>query len=359
MTPQPSERPPSAEPTVIGAEPLRQIVTGVLTGNGLERAQAETVAEILVDADLRGVHTHGVARLQMYVDRLMRNMVNRHPQIRTVADTGSLVMLDGDNGMGFVVASRATNIAIERATSHGVGWVTVTRSNHFGAAAYYVEACARRGLIGIAISNGPPVMAPTGSSEPYFGANPLGVGLPCPGDPIVLDMATTVVAQGHILLAAAAGRSIPLGWALDASGQPTTDPKTALEGVLLPFGAHKGSGIALMIEALTGVLGAASFGAHVGSMIKNPDRPQDVSHALIALSLAAVPGAAEGFASRLDGMVTEIRSLTPARGADRILMPGEKEHELRRERLRNGIPLEASTWKRLVELQGSSTTEAR
>lgn len=336
---------------IVTAQMLTDVVRRALEREQLDSAQATLVAETLVEADLRGVHTHGVARLPVYVERLRHDVVNRHPEPRVTVELGGLMVLDGDNGMGFVVAQIASERCIELARRQGVALVAVSNSNHFGTAAHYVELIAAAGLVGIAISNGPPVMAPTGSARAYFGANPLAVGLPVQGEaPVVLDMSTTVAAQGHVLLAAARGERIPLGWALNAAGEPTDEPAEALRGAMLPFGGHKGSGIALAIEALTGLFVGGSFGPYVHSMIRHPDRPQDVAHAFIAISTEALPGGADGFARRVEKMTGELRSLPPAAGSERVLLPGEREHALKRERLRDGIPIDDKTWEGLVKL---------
>lgn len=336
----------------VAADGLHESATRILHTAGLAIEDASTVAAILVDADLRGVHTHGVVRLPVYVDRLRRGVVNTAPSVAVTANHGAFLALDGDNGMGFCIARDAMQSAIELAAEHGLGAVVVRGSNHFGEAAYYVEMAARRHMIGIAMSNGPAIMAPTGSHEAYLGANPLAAGFPVrDGEPVILDMATSVVAQGRIMLAARRGETIPSDWALDAEGRPTTDAAAALLGVLLPFGGHKGSGIALMIEGLTGVLGGGAFGPRVRSMARSPDQPQEVSHFFLCLSLAAI--GADAYEARMAEMAGELRALPPVEGVERVLLPGERENALRAHRSRVGIPLERSTVTSLIELDPS------
>lgn len=340
----------------VDAEELRASTARILHTAGLTARDADTVAAILVDADLRGVHTHGVVRVPVYVDRIQRGVINVAPSVDITARQGAFLALDGDNGMGFCIAQTAMQKAIDLADEWGLGAVVVRRSNHFGEAAYYVEMATQRHMIGIAMSNGAAIMAPTGSHEPYLGANPFAVGLPVGGaEPVILDMATSVVAQGRIMLAAQRGEEIPLGWALDAEGRPTTDPSAALRGVLLPFGGHKGSGIALMIEGLTGLLGGGAFGPRVRSMAGYPDRPQEVSHFFLCLSLSSI--GETSYEARMAEMTAELRALAPIEGVERVLVPGECESILRQERSRTGIPLDRAIVTKLAELDSAFQSE--
>ena len=261
------------------ADDLRKFAREVLTRVGVPSDHAAMTANSLVEADQRGVHTHGLAYLPVYVQRLMAGGINPAPAIRLVSERPSTALIDGDNGLGQVVGVQAIQLAINKAREHGAGLVGVRNSNHFGAAAHYAMAAAREGMIGLAMSNIGPTMAPWGGITPCYGNNPISYAVPTGEAAIVLDMATSVVSRGRISAAAARGETIPLGWACDREGRPTQDPNLALEGLLLPVGGYKGYGIALLIDILSGVLTGGAFGQGVGNLepFGEPGRVGEIS----------------------------------------------------------------------------------
>lgn len=224
---------------------------------------AEILMETLLDADQKGVHTHGFYRLPTYIEQINRGNINPNPNI-TMENRNTLIsVMNGGGGLGSVISSIAMKEAIQTSRNHGVGVVSVSGSNHFGTAAYYTEMAANQDQIGIAMTNASPAIAPTGGKKGVLGNNPWSISVNSSlGHPITLDMANSI-ARGKIRLKALAGESIPHGWALDKDGQPTIDPNEALEGLLLPIGDHKGYGITLMIEILAGVLSGEIGRAHV------------------------------------------------------------------------------------------------
>jgi LDH2 family malate/lactate/ureidoglycolate dehydrogenase len=220
---------------------------------------AQIVIDVLIESDKRGVTTHGLTRLPGYIKRIETGLLDPHARPQIVADGGALVLLDGGNGFGAVAAFEATKLTAARAREHGVAWVTVRGSNHFGAAAYYSRWLAERGLASMVWSNASPAVAAYGGKRAVLGTNPISFAVPADGEPIVLDMATTTVARGKIRRAAAEGKPIAPGLALDVDGHPTTDAQAALKGTLASLGGYKGYGLAVMIELMSGVLSGGSF----------------------------------------------------------------------------------------------------
>jgi len=249
-------------------EALVAYASAVLERVDVPASDARTVAECLTMADLRGVDSHGLIRLVPYTRRIQAGVVKARPAIEVTMSFGAIAAVDGDNGLGPVVGLRAMEAAIELAEANGIGFVGVRRSNHFGVGAFYVDKAVRRGLLGCAISNAPPNMAPFGGRERFLGTNPFAVGIPVgTGAPMIFDASSSVAARGKIIAAAQKGQSIPAGWAIDPDGVPTTDAKLALLGAVLPFGGAKGSAISFIIDILSGTLTGAAFGqigrAHV------------------------------------------------------------------------------------------------
>jgi LDH2 family malate/lactate/ureidoglycolate dehydrogenase len=247
--------------------------------------------------------------------------------------------VDGRNGMGAVVGARAMDEVLARADEFGIAAATVRNSNHFGAAGWYAARAPARGCVGICISAASKSLAPYGSRKPFFGTNPIAVAIPA-GDraPWVMDMATSLAARGHIRIAAAAGRSIPEGWALDRDGRPTTDAAAALAGVMLPFAGPKGSALAFLADILAGALAGAGFGGSVRDMNTDFTAPQNVGHFVMAFRIDAFTDPAE-FAERMAALIARLKSLAPAEGFAEVNYPGEIEARLAAERRVAGIPL--------------------
>jgi LDH2 family malate/lactate/ureidoglycolate dehydrogenase len=290
---------------------------------GLPSAAAETVAESLVDADARGTHSHGVMLVPMYLDRIEAGSVDLRESAEIVLDGGAVAVLDAHNCLGQLSGDQAMQMAVEKARSLGVGIVTVRHAFHFGGAFRYARAAARQGCIGIALSNTRPLMPAPGGAEPVVGNNPLAIAVPGPDDeePTILDMALSEVALGKIRLAARAGDEIPATWATDESGRPTTDPNQALEGMLLPSGMHKGYGLALMIDVLTGVLSGGSSGSLVQGLYADKSRPNDCAHCFVAIDPGAF-GPVDEFRDRLRRLEAEVLDSSKAPGVERVYLPG-------------------------------------
>lgn len=324
---------------LFAATTLEDFAAAVMAALGLPDEDARVTARAIVRADLEGVETHGLSRLPNYVARLQKGLVNPTPRMTFVRWRGGTAVLDADNGMGQVAAARAMAEAIRLAGEHGSGWVAVRHSNHFGAAAYYANLAAEAGMIGVALSNSPPGMAPWGGRRPFLGTNPIGVGIP---GGLGLDLATSGVARGQVLKAARTGARLPPGVAIDATGAPTDDPQAALQGALLPVGGAKGYALALAVEALCGVLAGANLSPNIPSYFDDWEHPSGAGHFIGALDVAAF-AEPEDFASGIERLTAGLKAVPPAAGHERVRVPGERRARRRQERAAHGVPLAPAT----------------
>ena len=319
-------------------EELLEFGSHVLERLGVPEDGAREVAGCLVKADLRGVDSHGMVRLPVYGRRVQAGVVKARPEIRFRLTRTAAAVVDGDNGLGPVVGATAMQTALDLAGTHGVGFVGVRHSNHFGPAAYYVEKAIARGCIGVAISNAPPNMAPFGGRTRFLGTNPVAVGVPAGEEPaLIFDASTSVVARGKIIVAAHTGAPIPDGWAIDPEGYPTTDSEKALAGAMLPFGGAKGSAISFIIDILCGVLTGAAFGTHLNTL-EDLTTVQNVGHVLAAVRTDLFVSDAE-FRERMDAILRMLKATPAAPGAERVLAPGEIELATEAQLRAHGIPL--------------------
>ena len=305
----------------VAPEGVEALCTKIFCAAGYPRQNAELIARSLVFADIRGVSSHGVARIKSYMERAKKEHWNADPHI-TFEGRGAVCIVDGDDGFGSIVGTRAMQKAVELAREHGVGLCAVRRSAHYGMASYYPMLAAQSGMIGFSCTNGVPNLAPFGAREGMLGTNPFSMAVPCLGaDPVVLDVACSVTARGNIANAKREGRSIPSGWAIDREGSPTTDAAEALLGAVLPFGAHKGSGIAIMVDILCGILNGGVTSKHVR---EDPASGPNVGHTMLAIDISAFEPPAQ-FDARLKAYMQEIKSAARAPGVEEILLPGELE----------------------------------
>jgi LDH2 family malate/lactate/ureidoglycolate dehydrogenase len=314
----------------------------LLVAHGVPAADAATVAQCLVSADLRGVDTHGLCRLPGYLDRLRRGLINPRPALEPKRVAPVAAALDGQDGFGFVVGTRAMQEAIAIAREYGIGAVSVRRSTHFGMAASYVLQALEASLISLVFSNASPAMPPWGARSALLGTNPFAAGAPAGRHPpFLLDMSPAVAARGKIRRAERRGETIPLGYALDAQGRPTTDPKAALGGVVLPIGGYKGSGLAMLMDIFGGVISGANYGGEVGDQYKVYDRPQDVGHFFLAMRPDLFVPEAD-YRNRMDTLIERVHGCPTAQGVDEVLVAGEPELRHEAERRRRGIPYSAN-----------------
>jgi len=311
----------------------------LLVAHGLSEADAGIVAGCLVRADLRGVDTHGLQFLPQYLDRVRRGLVNPKPELVVERVTPMVGALDGQNGFGFVVATKAMAAAMDMAREFGVGVVSARRSTHFGMAACYTLQAIEAGFIALVFTNASRAMPPWGGREGFLGTSPIAAGAPSGNElPFDLDMSPAVAARGKIRRAARRGEAIPLGYALDAQGRPTTDPNAALNGgVVLPIGGPKGSGISMLMDIMSGVISGAACAGDVGNQFLDYDRPQNVGHFFLAMKPDLfVPK--DEYLKRMDTLVQRVHAIPTAEGVDEILMPGERERRFEATRRRTGLP---------------------
>jgi LDH2 family malate/lactate/ureidoglycolate dehydrogenase len=337
----------------VDAKRLTEFAAAVLSAVGVPDTDAALVADSLVTADLWGHQSHGVMRLSWYVNRIRAGVMNAVTKPQTIVDSGALAVVDGQNGIGHVLATFAAREAVRRARDHGVGVVGVRNSNHFGTAAYFTRMAALDGCVAILTTNASPAMAPWGGRQKIVGTNPWSIAAPAGRhDVVVMDIANTAVARGKVYLAKQRGESIPPGWAIDAEGVPTTDPAAAIEGVILPMAGHKGYAISLMMDVLSGVLTGSSFGAAVHGPYQFHSR-SGCGHLFIALDVERF-GDPDDFMRRMEWLVDEVKSVPRAQGFDEIFYPGELETRAERDNLQRGLLLSQQTLDDLQQLARSS-----
>ena len=318
---------------------------------GLAPEDARLVADNLIFANLRGVDSHGVIRTKIYADRLRAGGFKLKVRPQVIAEHQSCALMDGQHGPGQVAAMSAMKLAIAKAESSGFAVVSVKNSNHFGASAYYSMRALDHGMIGLATTNAGPSMAPTGGRSGRLGNNALAVAVPAGKyPPVVLDMATGAVAWGKIFLAQQEKRKIPNTWALDRNGVPTDDPNAAAhQGLIQPFGGYKGYGLSLLIDILTGVISGGGFSTGVKGLYTDIENPADVAQTCAALRIEAFMPLAE-FCGRMEQMIEMMHSCPTAPGVERILVPGEIEHQTEQRRRADGIPINEELHKELLAL---------
>jgi LDH2 family malate/lactate/ureidoglycolate dehydrogenase len=331
----------------VDAGRLRTFCETALSAAGATDGDAAIAAQILVRTDLRGVHTHGVQTLPIHVKNLRDGGTSSPTRPQVVRESAVTAVVDGHGGMGLVVAQQAVDLAIDKAGDAGVGVVLVRNSNHFGAAGQYALRAAEAGYIGLATSNASPIMAAAGSRGKVISNAPLAYAIPTAGFPMALDIAMSATAGMKVRLAAERGEAIPEGWVLDRDGRPTTDPGDyAKGGALAPLGGHKGYGLALLTEALAGVLSGAGITKAIVPWLIDTATPTDAGHGFVVLDIDCFMDRSEFFA-RMQHLIDEMHAAEPAPGVDRVLVPGELEHDNERHALEHGLALEPVIWTHL------------
>jgi ureidoglycolate dehydrogenase (NAD+) len=326
----------------IPAARLTEFTSACLERLGLAPADARFVADTLVAANLRGVDSHGVVRLPHYATRLRNGSVKARPDITVKRTAPSAATVEGDAGMGQLVAARAMNEAIKLSKEAGVGAVVARNSSHCGACAWFVEMAVKEGMIGVALTHTDSIMVPPGMKRIFLGSNPIAFGAPGEREPVIIDMSTTHAAWGKILVARQEGKPIPPDWGVDKAGKPTTDPHAVVG--LAPTGSHKGYALAAMFEILCAQLAGVPFGRHVTKMYGELDKPRNLGHFMLALDVSRFSDK-ELFLSQIDAFLNEIH-------AEGALAPGDPERLTAERRAREGIPIPENT---LVELNALAT----
>ena len=308
----------------IAVDNLMAALITLLQAMGAEDQEARLVATVLVEADMRGIHTHGCAFIPLIAERVDHGLLNLPTQVTLITDEGAIAHIDGSNGLGQVGAVKAMRICINKARNYGVALSLIRNTNHIGFLGYYTLMAAAEGMIGICATNAAPAVAPWGGTEPFFGTNPLSIAAPVANEaPVVLDMSTSLVARGKIRRAQRLNKSIPEGWAIDADGNPTTDPATALKGTLMPIAGPKGYGLALFIDLLCGLLSGSKYGRELLTFHK-PIGPTGVGAMFMAVDIGRFMPLAR-FETLVNEYAAAVRNSKKAAGVVRIFLPGEIE----------------------------------
>jgi len=347
---------------VFDAGRLEEFARRVFVQFGVRAADAEEAARILSLADLRGIDSHGIARLHAYSRMLDKGRINPAPEMTIVRETPGTATVDGDNGLGLIVGPWANRLAMEKAETVGTGWVAVRGSNHFGIAGYYVLEALERDQLGWAMTNTTKIVAPMWGAERMLGTNPIAIAFPgCEEPPIVIDMASPAAAYGKIEMAIREDKSIPEGWAIDRDGVPTTEPNEMADGgAMLPLGStreqggHKGYCLGAMIDLLSGVLSGANWGPFAPVFTTEFEEPPrrvgiGLGHLFGAMRIDAFIDPDE-FKRQVDDWIRTFRQTKPAPGTDGPIIPGDPEREAESVRRESGIPLVAAVVEDLREV---------
>ena len=338
-------------PVRVSETQARSWTNAVFVACGMGDTDAEIVADHLVGADLRGVYSHGLMRVPNYVKRLQTGVTSATTRPKIVADDAAVAIVDGCNAMGQVVGVYAMELAIKKAQAYGTSFVAVRGSNHYGTCARFVEMAVERNMIGVTGTIGAKnIMAPWGGAVPLLGNNPFGVGIPAERhDPVILDMALSVVAGGKIQLAAKTGRKIPADWAYDGQGRPTTDAVEAWSHLMVrPLGDYKGYAMAFVVALMSALLSNAAFGADVKDLHEDFVNPQNVGHYMQAIDVRRFREPAS-FRRAVDAAIDAMHAAPRAAGVAEILVPGEPEARLARQQRQQGIAYDRRL---LAELDG-------
>lgn len=336
----------------VPAASLEALAARVAGDRGLPPEHVALFVRALVDADLRGIPTHGMFRLPAYARAIDAGDVNPRPDVTVVQARTATELLDGDNGLGLVLGQLAMRRAVALARLHGVGAVAVRNGNHAGMLAIHVRHAVDAGMIGYVTANAPAMMAPHGGRDPLLGNAPFAYGIPTGGEPVIADMACSLVARGKIRLAAQRGEEIPEGWAVDAEGRPTRDARAAMDGVLLPMAGHKGYSLAVVNEILAGSLPGAVLSMAMSRQFLLPGARAYDSWGAGQLAIAVDPDAFVGrgpFEASARELIQALKRSRPATGTEEVLVPGEPEARLRERQLRDGVALSAAVVAALEE----------
>ncbi len=331
-------------PVKIRSEELSPFLTALFTHAGLSRRHSIVVVDQLVTASIRGTDTHGIVLVERYINDLLDGKISTRPAIRMVRQSPSTALIDGGFGAGQYVAAHATKIAISKASRNGVGAVSVVNVSHCGSLAYYAMMICAKKMAGVVFTNSDALAAPMGGKKRIFGTNPFCFAFPFDEYPLILDAATTLGAGMKVVLASKEGKSIPAGWAIDRQGSPTTDPKEALEGALLPFGGHKGYGIMLMAEIFSAVLSGGYLSTEIPS-----GRDAQGGFYVQALDIRKMR-TYSSYLRDVGRLVEATRGSVPSGGAERVHVPGELEANATIKRRKEGIPVDRLTWEFFLKI---------
>ena len=337
---------------------LRAFIASAFDAVGMPADAAEDTARLMIEADLSGFDSHGIFRLGGYIKRIKAGGLNPRPDIRTVRENDSTALVHGDNGVGHLVVQRAAQIAMEKASQRGIGWVGTVYSNHAGAASTYAAMPLERDMIGIYCAVGSANhLPPWGGIDSLLSTNPIAVAVPAHEEPpVVMDFATTVASNGKIKSALQRGEAIPEGWVIDREGRPITDPAKAEEGFLLPMGGHKGYALGLVIGLLAGTLNGAAMGDNVIDFHADQTTAANTGQFIAAISLSAF-GDPETFKKRVDQVSRSMRASATLPGVESVKVPGDGRARNREDCLENGVPVHPALLSQLNALASELSIE--
>lgn len=343
-------------------ESLQDLVVNIFKAAKCSTGDANSAAEVLLSAELRGINSHGLIRIKDYIELWQKGRINTQPKIKTVRETLSTAVIDGDNGLGVVIAPKAMDIAISKAKETGTAWVAVNNSNHYGIAGYYAMKALEHDMIGIAMTNANPLVAPTFSVDRLLGTNPIAVAIPTGSEqPFVADFATTPIARGKLAVMHKEGKHSPDGYIQDKEGKPSNDPNILTEGgAILPLGgdrehgSHKGYCLGTIVDIFSAVLSGANFGPFVPPQVsylepKKESVGKGLGHFFGVMRIDAFQEADE-FKSMMDKWISTFKNAKPALGHEKVIIPGEPEFEKEIFHRENGIPIIEGVKKDLVRL---------
>jgi LDH2 family malate/lactate/ureidoglycolate dehydrogenase len=336
--------------TVSRQEQMDTIIS-VLTGLGANQEEASIQADVWTEADLRGIHSHGVQRLPVMVTRIQKGLLKVNVAPEKTWSTGAVLNVDGKDGFGTAISETCLRELVPAANKHGVAVLTIRNAAHIGMVGYYAERRAQEGLVCLAFTTTEVLVHPFGGAEALVGTNPIAIGIPGTPRPFVLDMATSVSAMGKIIAFKHRGEKIPEGWAIDKDGNPTTDPEAALHGSLSPAGGPKGYGLGISIAMLAGLLPGTEIGRKVLGTLDTEYRCT-VGDLFILMDPKSFPGG-DTLAQGVKGYLDELRASRPGKGFKQVIAPGDPEHQLREERLVNGIPHPEEVWHAAKQLRST------
>jgi ureidoglycolate dehydrogenase (NAD+) len=330
----------------VEGQKLRSFVEQVLVQVGVSSVDARVTADVLVAADISGIDSHGVVRLSHYIRRLDNGTLKKQPNIRFERKAPAIGLVDGDDGLGHVVMTKACDWAAECCGEVGTFTMVINNSSHFGMAGYYVNRLTEEGLAAMIMTHTDRLLIPYGGSKPFWGSNPIAVGFPTSGIPLILDMSTTSIPFGKVVLAQKEGREIPADWGFDDMGKPTKDPNRIVG--LHPIAGPKGSGLAMVIDIFCSLLSGMAYGPHIIQMYQELESARKLGHFLTVWDIKQMVEP-EVFINRIDQMVSELHAIPPAEGFSHVFFPGEREGLEREGRSEEGIPIEAGLY---TELEG-------
>ena len=327
---------------------LFKIIKRIFIKYGLSNSHSQISANALINAELVGAHSHGLSRLKMYCDRIVKKVINPKPKIKIKKISQSISHIDADNSIGFVAADIGIKKAIDNAKKTGIGFVAIKNSGHYGLSSYYIEQAVKKNLIGMCFTNAPPAIAPHGARKSLFGTNPICFGTPTSSKvPFILDTSVSMINRGKIRVAAKTGEKLPLGVALDKFGNITTDAKKALKGVQLPIAGFRGSGLAWMVDILSGVLTGGNHGGKVKDPFDDFSGPQNIGHLFIVFKPNLF---VNNYNQRIKDNIKRVKRLPKIKGTKEILYPGENKYKRYKTGLKNNIKVSNNIKKDLENL---------